>query len=301
MKIAKQLIVLVSMAMNLGIQAQQLPPFTQYMFNTIAINPAYAGSKEVLNVTALYRDQWLGLEGSPTTGTFSMHAPMKNNRVGLGLSYVRDELGFENSNFVYADFAYRLQISDKATLALGLKAGATNYNLENPDINDPSYSGDNDIWNPNFGFGAFLSSDRWYAGVSAPRILNNDLNEDGIESLERITYYAFGGFVIDFPLEMKFKPALMTIFTNGAPATIDFSGSFLFYERLWLGASYRFNAAANIGAFVDYQITKNVRLGYAYDLPTTSIRSISGGSHEVFLIFEPRIRKNQLYKAPGYF
>lgn len=296
------LILLLTISFLFESNAQQLPQFTQYMFNTISVNPAYAGSREVLNVTALYRDQWLGLEGSPTTGTFSVHTPIKDNKMGLGLSYIRDGLGFESSDFIYADFSYMLQVSQKARLALGVKGGATNYRLDNPDINDPFFGGNNSLWNPNFGLGAYLSTNRWYAGVSAPRILTNQLSDSGFETRERTSYYAIGGLVVDLSLDIKFRPSVIAKFTNGAPATYDATGSFLFYEKLWLGASYRIGDADNFGAFIDYQVTRNIRLGYAYDLPTSTIRPYSGGSHEVILIFEPKGKQTlDLYKSPRYF
>ncbi|MEM8510406.1 MAG: type IX secretion system membrane protein PorP/SprF [Bacteroidota bacterium] len=292
--------VLVLFTANSG--AQQLPQFTQYMFNTISVNPAYAGSREGLSLTALHRNQWAGLEGNPTTSTFSFHTPMNNERVGLGLSYITDKLGFESTNYVYGDFSYSIPVSFNARLSFGLKAGFTNYRLENPDLNDPFFNANFNSWKPNFGAGLYLSTDRWYAGVSSPRILNTDLNEGEFQALERNSYYAIGGLVLDLSLDIKFRPSVITKFTNGAPATYDITSSFLFYEKFWAGASYRFNDASNFGAFMDYQISRDIRIGYAYDLPTATIRPYSGGTHEVILIFEPKlIRKNNLYKSPRYF
>ncbi len=282
--------------------AQQLPQFTQYMFNTISVNPAYAGSREGLSLTALHRNQWAGLEGNPTTSTFSFHTPMNNERVGLGISYITDKLGFESTNYVYGDFSYSIPVSFNARLSFGLKAGFTNYRLQNPDLNDPFFNANFNSWKPNFGAGLYLSTDRWYAGVSSPRILNTDLNEGEFQALERNSYYAIGGLVLDLSLDIKFRPSVITKFTNGAPATYDITSSFLFYEKFWAGASYRFNDASNFGAFMDYQISRDIRIGYAYDLPTATIRPYSGGTHEVILIFEPKLlQKNNLYKSPRYF
>ena len=282
--------------------AQQLPQFTQYMFNTISVNPAYAGSREGLSGTALHRNQWAGLEGNPTTSTFSFHTPINNERVGLGLSYITDKLGFESTNYVYGDFSYSIPVSFNAKLSFGLKAGFTNYRLQNPDLNDPFFNANFNSWKPNFGAGLYLSTNRWYAGISSPRILNTDLNEGEFQALERNSYYAIGGLVLDLSLDIKFRPSVITKFTNGAPATYDITSSFLFYEKFWVGASYRFNDASNFGAFMDYQISRDIRIGYAYDLPTATIRPYSGGTHEIILIFEPKLnRKNNLYKSPRYF
>lgn len=284
------------------ISAQQLPQFTQYMFNTISVNPAYAGSREGMSLTALHRNQWAGLDGNPTTSTFSFHTPLNNERVGLGLSYITDKLGFEGTNYVYGDFSYSIPVSFDAKLSFGLKAGFTNYRLQNPDLNDPFFNANFNSWKPNFGAGVYLSTNRWYAGVSSPRILNTDLNDGEFQALERNSYYAIGGLVLDLSLDIKFRPSVITKFTNGAPVTYDATSSFLFYEKFWVGASYRFNDASNFGAFMDYQVSKDIRIGYAYDLPTSTIRPYSGGTHEVILIFEPKlIKNNNLYKSPRYF
>lgn len=282
--------------------AQQLPQFTQYMFNTISVNPAYAGSRETMNLTALHRNQWAGLDGNPRTSTFSFHTPMNNERVGLGISYITDQLGFESTNYVYGDFSYTIPVSYNAKLSFGLKGGFTNYKLENPDINDPFFNANFNSWKPNFGAGVYLSSERWYAGISSPRILNTDLNEGEFEALERNSYYAIAGLVLDISADIKFRPTVLGKLTNGAPASYDFTSSFLFYDKFWLGASYRLNDASNFGAFMDYQVSNNLRLGYAYDLPTDTIRPYSGGTHEVILIFEPRFsNRTKLYKSPRYF
>lgn len=284
------------------ISAQQLPQFTQYMFNTISVNPAYAGSREGMSLTALHRNQWAGLDGNPTTSTFSFHTPLNSERVGLGLSYITDKLGFESTNYVYGDFSYSIPVSFEAKLSFGLKAGFTNYRLQNPDINDQFFNANFNSWKPNFGAGVYLSTNKWYAGVSSPRILNTDLNEGEFQALERNSYYAISGLVLDLSLDIKFRPSVITKFTNGAPVTYDATSSFLFYEKFWVGASYRFNDASNFGAFMDYQVSKDIRIGYAYDLPTSTIRPYSGGTHEVILIFEPKlIKNNNLYKSPRYF
>lgn len=283
------------------INAQQLPQFTQYMFNTISVNPAYAGSREALNLTALHRNQWAGLEGNPITTTVSVHTPLNNEKVGLGLSYISDQLGDESTDFVYADFSYTVPISWEAKLSFGLKGGFTNYNKDDIDPMDPAETAVS-VWEPNFGAGVYVTTNRWYAGFSSPRILNNTVNQGEFDSLERNSYYAIGGLVMDLSLDIKFRPSFITKFTNGAPATYDVTAGFLFYEKFWTGASYRFNDASNFGAYMDYQISKDIRIGYAYDLPTGDFRPYTGGTHEIILIFEPRvIKRKNLYKSPRYF
>lgn len=302
MKVSQKFVVLFILLSAFFIEAQQLPQFTQYMFNTISVNPAYAGSRETINLTALHRSQWAGIDGNPVTSTFSFHTPLRNEKIGLGLSYISDQLGDESTDYIYADFSYTVPISYEAKLSFGLKGGATNYQLRNPDVNDPFFNGDFNNWSPNFGAGVYLSTNRWYVGFSSPRIVNADVNENEFEALERISYYGIAGLVLDLSLDVKFRPSVITKITNGAPASYDATASFLFYEKFWLGASYRFNDADNFGGFLDYQVTKDIRIGYAYDLPTGDFRPYTGGTHEVILIFEPKPKKKtELYKSPRYF
>ncbi|SHJ19520.1 PorP/SprF family type IX secretion system membrane protein [Algibacter luteus] len=291
--------------------AQQLPQFTQYMYNTISINPAYAGSRETLSVVGLHRSQWVGLEGGPSTQTLSVHSPLRNDRVGLGLSFINDELGYENFSYLYGDFSYTIPVGNKSKLAFGMKAGFTQYSLDEEILNDPKVSNDNffnDIssrWSPNVGLGAFLHSNRWYIGLSAPRILNNDYNSstDGNNSyvaLERVSYYFTGGYVFDLSATTKFKPAMLLKATNGAPLSFDITANFLFNDKLWLGASYRINeSAAALGGIADFQISKQLRIGYAYEYPISELRAYTSGTHEVLLMFE--IFKIKRIKSPRFF
>ena len=302
MKILKIIVVFFVVMTTSLASAQQLPQFTQYMFNTISINPAYAGSREKLNVTALHRNQWAGLEGNPITSTLSLHSPLGLSKIGLGFTYINDNLGFENTNFIYGDFSYTLPVSYNTNLAFGLKAGATNYSR--PFINsegvDPDLAAVNQFA-PNMGAGVYLSSDRWYVGVSAPRFFKINFNEKEFSGIGNVSYYAIAGAVFDIALDFKFRPSVIAKITDGAPPTYDVTAGFLGYEKFWFGASYRFNDASNFGAFMDYQISKDFRLGYAYDLPTGNFRPYTGGTHEVILIFELGKRKPGIFKSPRYF
>jgi len=225
------ILVVITLFSSSSAVAQQLPQFTQYQFNTISINPAYAGSRGTLNFTGLHRSQWVGLEGAPETQTASIHSPLRNEKVGLGLSVVNDHLGFENFFYVYGDFSYSIQIGPRTKLAFGLKAGLTFFNLDQELLTDPTVVPDsffNEFSNrviPNFGAGIYWHSDRWYLGLSAPRILNNDLNEtrDNVNAdfvaLERVNYFLTGGYVFDIGGTTKFKPSFLARATNGAPAS----------------------------------------------------------------------------------
>ena len=284
---------------------QQLPQFTQYMYNTISINPAYAGSRETLSLVGLHRSQWVGLDGGPTTQTFSIHSPMRNDKVGLGFSFINDELGFQNFTYMYADFSYTIQTGANSELAFGLKGGFTSYSIDqelrDAEPNDPAIYGIDDRWGPNLGAGLFWHSDKWYMGYSMPRILNTDYHgEDDHEALERVSHYITGGYVFDLNASTKFNPAFMVKATIGAPLSFDITGNFLFNEKFWLGAGYRFNESAGaLGGLVDFQVTPQLRLGYTYEHPISDIRPYSGGTHEILIMFE--VLNSKRIKSPRYF
>ena len=291
--------------------SQQLPQFTQYMFNTISINPAYAGSRETFSAVGLHRSQWVGLEGGPETQTLSIHTPLRNEKIGLGLSFINDKLGYENFYYIYGDFSYTIQTGVESKLAFGIKGGFTHYNLDEELLNDPSVVNDpffNDVsnrWSPNIGAGLYWHTNRWYLGLSAPRILNTDYNKGRNGSidyvaLERISYYVTGGYVFDLSENTKLKPSVLLKATNGAPLSFDISANFLFNETFWVGAGYRINeSAAAIGGIADFQVSKQLRIGYAYEYPISDIRPYTSGTHEVLLMFE--VFKSKRIKSPRYF
>ena len=285
--------------------AQQLPQFAQYMFNTISINPAYAGSRETLSVVGLHRSQWVGIQGAPSTQTASIHAPLSNEKVGLGLSVINDELGYENFSYIYGDFSYSINVSQKTKLAFGLKAGLTSYSLDADFKNDlsfdPTVFGVEDRWTANIGAGAYLHTNRWYLGLSAPRIVNRDLNtEKDYRALERVSYYFTGGYVFDISASTKLKPAVLVKATNGAPLSIDLNANFLFYDKFWLGGGYRINEqTASLGGLADFQVSEQLRLGYAFEYPLSDLSPYTGGTHEILLMFE--LFKAKRVKSPRYF
>lgn len=298
------IIALILFSSSMGI-AQQLPQFTQYMYNTISINPAYAGSRETLSIVGLHRSQWVGLEGAPTTQTLSMHTPLRNEKVGLGVSFINDELGYENFSYLYADFSYNINTNENTKLYFGLKGGFTSYSLD-PEYrasqsNDPLIYGIEDRWSPNIGAGVYWTSERWYLGLSAPRILTTNQNrEEGFEALERISYYFTGGYVFDLSESVKLKPAALLKATNGAPLSFDLTANFLFNEKLWLGAGYRFDErTGEVAGLADFQVSKQLRIGYSYGYPISDLRPYTSGTHEVLLMFE--IFKSKRIKSPRYF
>ena len=311
MKLSKLISIVVLLLSVPAAFSQQLPQFTQYMFNTISINPAYAGSRETLSVVGLHRSQWVGFDGGPQTQTLSVHTPMRNENMGLGISFINDKLGYENFSYLYADYSYTIKTSERTKLAFGIKAGMTHYFLDQDLLTDPTVLGDqffNDVsnrWSPNVGAGIYMHAPRWYVGLSTPRILNNDYNksrngEIDYVAFERVSYYITGGYVFDLSENTKLKPSVLFKATNGAPLSFDVSANFLFYEKFWAGAAYRANEhAAAIGAIADFQISKQMRIGYAYEYPISDIAPYTGGTHEVLLMFE--VFKSNRIKSPRYF
>ena len=312
MKIIKNNLVVLLLFTGTIAFAQQMPQFAQYMFNTISINPAYAGSRETLSVVGLHRSQWVGANGGPTTQTLSVHSPLKNDRMGLGFSMINDTPGYENFIYAYVDFSYSIYTSQNTKLSFGLKGGFTHYNLDDAFLNNPIVTSDPffgnyaDKWNPNVGIGFLLHSNKWYVGLSAPRVIKTDYNLTQENSnvdyiaLERLSYYFSGGYVFDLNQNVKLKPSLLIKATNGAPISIDLNANFLFNEKFWLGGSYRFNEnTASIGALVDFQISNEFRIGYAYEHYVSDIRPYFGGTHEVLFIYE--VFNDKRRKSPRYF
>jgi len=286
-------------------QAQQLPQFTQYMYNTISINPAYAGSRDGLSLTALNRNQWAGIDGGPNTQTLSIHSPLRNEKVGLGLSVINDKAGYEKYTYIYGDFSYTIDVSDATTLSFGIKGGFSYYNLDEDLFSEPSvladpfFSDNFNKWTPNVGAGLYLSAQDWYIGLSAPKLINNDNNEfNQYVALEQVHYYLTGGYVFDLSDTWKLRPTALVKATSGAPLSFDMTGTVIFDEKLYLGATYRVDDA--IGAFVDFQIFEPLRIGYAYEYTISDLQPYSNGSHEIMLIYELRY-KNTKYKSPRFF
>ena len=271
--------------------AQQDAQYTQYMYNTTNVNPAYAGSRGVMSIFALHRTQWVGIDGAPVTNAFSINTPINNSNIGVGLSVVNDRIGPTVENAISADVSYTIQTSETMKLSFGVKATANLFNLDvdklNPlDQNDPSLQNLDNKFNPNFGAGVYLHSDKFYLGLSVPNFLEDTKYSDNSVSVfkERMNFYAIGGYVFDLSPSLKFKPAFLTKMVTGSPLQVDVSGNFMFFEKLTLGVAYRWDAA--VSALAGFQVSDGIYIGYGYDLETTKLQNYNSGSHEVFLRFE---------------
>jgi type IX secretion system PorP/SprF family membrane protein len=270
--------------------AQQDAQFTQYMYNTININPAYAGSRGALSMFALHRTQWVGLDGAPVTNTVSINTPLNASNLGLGVSLVNDKIGPTTENAISADLSYSIQTSETWKLSFGIKATANLFDLDasklNPvDATDPSLQ-NYSKFSPNIGAGAYWHSDKAYVGLSVPNFIQTNRYNDNEVAIfkERISYYLIAGYVFDFSNTVKFKPALLTKMIEGAPLQVDASANFMFYDKFMLGLSYRWSAS--VSAMAGFQVTDGLYIGYGYDKETTNLDNYNSGSHEIFLRYE---------------
>ncbi|WP_299532335.1 type IX secretion system membrane protein PorP/SprF [Ulvibacterium sp.] len=284
---------LLGMALPFFCSSQQDSEYTQYMYNTVTVNPAYAGNRGVLSFNSLYRSQWTGLNGAPQSLTFSVNSPVGERGVGLGLSVIHDEVGPSTESNVTVDFSYTVPLTLKTNLSFGLKGGMNLLNVDfgKLDIRDRSeleFSQNiENRFSPNVGLGVYLHFDhRWYLGLSSPNILSTDHYDSAISSTasEKAHFYLIGGYVFDINSELKFKPAFLTKAVKGAPLAFDASANFLINDRFTVGLSYRLDAA--ISALVGFQINNRFMIGYSYDYDTTELGNYNSGSHDFFLRFE---------------
>ena len=283
--------------------AQQDAQFTQYMYNTININPAYAGSRGVLSIFALHRTQWVGLDGAPVTNTVSVNTPLNTN-LGLGVSLVNDKIGPTRENTLSADLSYTVPTSETFKLSFGIKATANLFDLDvsrlNPVDDDPSLHDYSNKFTPNIGAGVYLHSDKAYVGFSVPNFIESKRYDDNEVAIfkEKINYYLIAGYVFDLNNDFKFKPAVLTKIVEGAPLQVDVSANFMFIDKFVVGAAYRWSAA--FSAMVGFQISEGLYIGYGYDHETTNLNNYNSGSHEIFLRYE-LFKNNNKIITPRFF
>lgn len=298
--------IILGLSFTQNIFAQQDPMFTQYMFNTLAVNPGYAGSRGALNITGLYRNQWVGIDGAPTTQNLYAHTPIINKNMAVGLSIVNDKIGPLNQTMMYGDYSYTIKVTEKSKLAFGLKAGVniikgkyTEVDITTP--NDDAFATNiNYKPLPNFGFGMYYHSERWYVGLSTPKLLENKIEAtiDYTKLSERRHFFLIAGYVFDINETVKFKPSTLIKVTAGAPVSIDLTANFLFHDRIWLGASYR--VSDSFSALLQLQLNDQLRLGYAYDYTLSKLSKYNYGTHEIMLSYDFIFRKDKIL-SPRYF
>lgn len=304
-------ITLVCSLLVLGTQtvsAQQDPNFTQYMYNTLSINPAYAGSRDVFSAVALHRSQWLGFNGAPASQTFSAHTPISDDKMGLGFNIVNDQIGITQETDINAVYSYALEMSRYTKLSFGINAGVNLMNIDFTDLNifdptDPEFN--NNIENkisPQLGLGAFLYNDKYFVGLSVPSLLRNDRFSDNSISdatvRDRLHYYLTAGVVFDLTPSLKFKPSVLFRHVSGSPLLAELSSNFLINDKFTLGVAYRLNSA--FSGIVGFQASDSILLGIAYDRDISTFSSYNDGSLEFFGRFELFKKYKRMY-TPRFF
>ena len=316
----KKILLIVSMlVLSIAVFGQQDSHYSMYMFNGFVLNPAYAGSRDHASAVLLHRQQWVGMDGAPATTSFTLNAPTANLRNGLGVTFVNDRVGPIGKTDIGFSYAYRILMGEGSALALGLNGQVSNYRTNFSDLRlvsvdpatgapvndpaDPSFAGnDLNLWLPNVGTGIYFNSKRFYIGASMPRILNNQLNDDGVNggvstAQQRSVFFATTGLVIGGK-NVAFKPSVLAKKTMGTAFEFDINGSFLFKEKLWLGVSYRTEDALIFIA--EFQPTPAIRFGYAYDRTLTGLNQFGNGSHEFMLGFDFSFRRSDI-TSPRFF
>jgi type IX secretion system PorP/SprF family membrane protein len=286
---------------------QQEVMVSQYMFNGLFINPAYAGSHEYISSSLLHRTQWVNFSGAPTTALLAVDGAIPNRNVGLGLIVAHDRIGVTEQTDIHGNYAYQLRLGE-GKLAFGIKAGVSNYTYRNNkltvwDANDELFTGNNNVWLPKFGGGAYYFTEKFYVGLAVPNLLAYDpertfgLDINEVSSLRR-HYYVNGGYVVVLSKQFKLKPSFLLKYEPTAPVQVDLNMHLLFIDHYWLGCSYRTGDAVSVMA--EYQTNNRIRFGYAYDITTSKIRKYSAGTHEIMIGFD--FGKAALkIKSPRYF
>jgi type IX secretion system PorP/SprF family membrane protein len=308
MNFPKSLLLIAGMAACFVSNAQFDPNFTQYMFNEAVINPGYVGSRECLSGTMLYRQQWVGLDGAPTTLTGSVHSPLMGGKLGAGINFVNEKIGVSQRTAVSANGAYRLGLKS-GTLSFGLQLGLVSLSENLSQLNlqsDQQFmvsSGKKTA--PNLGFGMYYSTNKWYGGISIPRMIYNriDVASGSTElqnsfNVDYFHYYITGGGVVNLSNAIKLRPNAMMKVVKGAPAQLDINANLLFNDMIWAGLGYRTGDAMNLmlGAFIN----KQLRIGYSYDYTLSALQDYNTGSHEIMIGYDLNFNKDKVV-SPRYF
>lgn len=315
-----RIIIILFLAVTLmQVKAQQDPMFTHYMYNTLSVNPAYAGSREALTATLLHRTQWMQFPGSPKTQSITVHSPVTAG-VNLGLAALHDQIGPLKFNSYTGSYAYRFNLTPKRQLALGLSTGVHMYNVNYGDIalidaDDPAFNAMNQKTTMNIGFGAYYSTERFYAGVSTPAIVekqfSRNLSFDNNElNYTQRHYYLIAGSMIRINSDWDFKPTGLMKVTRSTPMQLDVTGQMVYQNKFDFGVMLRtdldvtkaLRTGDGIGVLVGVDLMENVYLGYSYDYSFANpTRYANLGSHEVMLRYDLIIKDKHRIRSPRYF
>ncbi|PID87852.1 MAG: hypothetical protein CSB06_02875 [Bacteroidia bacterium] len=307
----KIIISLFLLSATLLARAQQDPMFTHYAFNTLAVNPAYAGTRDALTVTGLYRSQWVGFPGAPITQTLTLHSPIVKKSMGLGLSVLNDKIGPTKTTSFYLDFAYRIRITEKSWLSFGLKGGLNARrneltSLNTTEENDPLFAQNvKSKLLPNLGLGIYYFADKYYFGLSTPKLFENNFTGNTTDAVlesgkEQRHFFFIAGAVFQLSEDILLKPTGFVKYTQASPVEADITANFIFHDRFWVGAMYRTGDALGILAGVN--ITKQLALGYSFDWSFVNpTATYNAGSHEVMLRYDFLFKGQEKVLSPRYF
>jgi type IX secretion system PorP/SprF family membrane protein len=290
----------------LNTKAQQDPMFTHYMYNTQWLNPAYAGTRDLMTFTGIYRKQWLNFDGAPTSISFSGHAPLSLGKTGVGINVVNDQIGVTKSTLIAGDYAYMVRINKTAKLSFGLKGLVNVYRNSVSTLSlitqsDAAFANDIQSILPNAGFGMYYFTRNYYFGLSCPRMLQNKLNTSAsLLSREQRHYYLIGGYAYEFTRDITFKPTAFLKVTPGAPIEGDLTGTFVFDDNFNVGVMYR--SADAVGALIGFNVTDQLYFGYSFDwsFPNTTFR-YNKGSHEICLRYDFFVKPETKIKSTRHF
>lgn len=288
--------------------AQQDAMYSQYMFNALAVNPAYAGSRNVISATALHRNQWVGIKGAPKTTIFTIDAPSDNKKLGFGLELYNDKLGITNATGLVLSSAYRIRM-EKGTLSFGLQGSVENFRAdynsvsldENVNLPDPAFDQNVNTLHFNFGTGIYYNSDKFYFGISVPKLYPNRLSpniSNNDVSKSEMHLFVTTGFLFDLNQDFKLRPSFLLKAVKGAPLEGDVNATLWIKDIVGIGGQYRTNA--DVSGSLEIQISQQIRVGYAYDMSTTNLSSYNRGSHEIMLRYEFGFDKDKTI-SPRYF
>jgi type IX secretion system PorP/SprF family membrane protein len=289
--------------------AQQEPMYSQYMFNLLHINPAYAGSRAVDNITLMYRDQWVGMDGAPKTGTLSWDKRKESSNVGYGATIYNDQIGVETTTGLQLFYSYHIPF-ENSTLALGLSGGILNYRTDMTQAasglinsSDIAFANSINTWLPTAGVGLLFSTEKWYAGLSVPALLHTKSNDAVARNTKNIGaenhYFLTGGYIFDLSQSIKLKPSIMIKSVSGAPIEYDLNLNAWFNSIFCIGASYRTGDA--IVGMAEFQITPQLCLGYSYDYSISPLSDYNKGTHEIMLRYEFLSGKQDKVLSPRYY
>ena len=288
------------------ISAQQDPQYTQYMYNTMSVNPAYAGSNDHTIINLLGRAQWVGVDGAPDTQTLSYDTPLGYTGVGLGVNLTNDRIGPASEIFLDINASYTIRTSDEGNLAFGLKLGGRHLNVDwskglIQDRNDKSLQGNINKFLPTIGAGLYYYTDQWYLGAAIPNFISTDhydvATNGGDVAKERLHLFLISGYVFDLNESIKFKPATLVKAVSGAPLSIDVSANLLFNEKFTTGLAWRWGDS--ISALLGFQANQSLYIGFAYDLTSSNYSNYNSGTYELMLRYD--IFREQAMKSPRFF